>query len=124
MNNPDTQSLPQGQEPEIGIREMQALVDQWIRTYGQRYFHQLTNMAILTEEVGEVARLMARIYGEQSLKEGEDPRALADEMADVMWVLLCLANQCGIDMSDALRANMQKKTSRDIERHKNNPKLR
>ncbi|WP_143742823.1 nucleotide pyrophosphohydrolase [Porphyromonas crevioricanis] len=103
---------------------MQALVDQWIRTYGQRYFHQLTNMAILTEEVGEVARLMARIYGEQSLKEGEDPRALADEMADVMWVLLCLANQCGIDMSDALRANMQKKTSRDIERHKNNPKLR
>ncbi|GAD07426.1 MazG nucleotide pyrophosphohydrolase domain [Porphyromonas crevioricanis] len=124
MNNPDTQSLPQGQEPEIGIREMQALVDQWIKTYGQRYFHQLTNMAILTEEVGEVARLMARIYGEQSLKEGEDPRALADEMADVMWVLLCLANQCGIDMSDALRANMQKKTSRDIERHKNNPKLR
>lgn len=124
MNNPDTQSLPQGQEPEIGIREMQALVDQWIKTYGQRYFHQLTNMAILTEEVGEVARLMARIYGEQSLKEGEDPRALADEMADVMWVLLCLANQCGIDMSDALRANMQKKTARDIERHKNNPKLR
>ncbi|MDY6121888.1 MAG: nucleotide pyrophosphohydrolase [Porphyromonas sp.] len=103
---------------------MQACIDGWIKTYGQRYFHQLTNMAILTEEVGEVARLIARIYGEQSFKESDRSQELADELADVLWVLLCLANQCGVDMSDALRANLEKKTQRDADRHRNNSKLK
>ena len=115
---------------EITIKEAQRLVDQWIKTYGVRYFSELTNMAILTEEVGEVARINARRYGEQSWKQG-DPRskdngqqALADEMADVLWVLLCIANQTGIDMTTALKKNLEKKTKRDIERHKNNEKLK
>lgn len=97
-------------------------MDEWIRTYGVRYFSELTNMAILTEEVGELARIMARKYGEQSFKEGEtqDP---ADEMADVLWVLLCLANQTGVDLTEAFRKNLEKKTTRDKERHRNNPKL-
>lgn len=97
-------------------------MDEWIRTYGVRYFSELTNMAILTEEVGELARIMARKYGEQSFKEGEtqDP---ADEMADVLWVLLCLANQTGVDLTEAFRKNLEKKTARDKERHRNNPKL-
>ena len=105
------------------IREAQETVDQWIRTYGVRYFNELTNLACLTEEVGELARVMARKYGEQSFKEGEntDP---ADEMADVLWVLLCLANQTGVDLTAAFERNLQKKTQRDKTRHLENEKLR
>ena len=105
------------------IREAQETVDQWIRTYGVRYFNELTNMACLTEEVGELARVMARKYGEQSFKEGEntDP---ADEMADVLWVLLCLANQTGVDLTAAFERNLAKKTLRDKTRHIRNLKLR
>ena len=105
------------------IQEAQETVDQWIRTYGVRYFNELTNMACLTEEVGELARVMARKYGEQSFKEGEntDP---ADEMADVLWVLLCLANQTGVDLTAAFERNLQKKTQRDKTRHIRNLKLR
>lgn len=104
------------------INEAQKTVDQWIKTYGVRYFSELTNMACLTEEVGELARVMARRYGDQSFKAGEktDP---ADEMADVLWVLLCLANQTGVDLTEAFRRNLEKKTRRDAERHLNNPKL-
>lgn len=108
---------------EITLREAQQLVDQWIRTYGVRYFNELTNMAILTEEVGEVARIIARKYGEQSFKESDKNKDLGDEMADVLWVLLCLANQTGIDLTDALEKNLRKKTDRDKERHINNQKL-
>lgn len=105
------------------IQEAQETVDQWIRTYGVRYFNELTNMACLTEEVGELARVMARKYGEQSFKEGEntDP---ADEMADVLWVLLCLANQTGVNLTAAFERNLQKKTQRDKTRHIRNLKLR
>ena len=105
------------------IQEAQNTVDQWIRTYGVRYFNELTNMACLTEEVGELARVMARKYGEQSFKEGEntDP---ADEMADVLWVLLCLANQTGVDLTAAFERNIAKKTQRDKTRHIRNLKLR
>ena len=105
------------------IREAQETVDHWIRAYGVRYFNELTNMACLTEEVGELARVMARKYGEQSFKEGEntDP---ADEMADVLWVLLCLANQTGVDLTAAFERNLQKKTQRDKTRHIRNLKLR
>ena len=110
-------------EKEMTIREAQHLVDSWIKTYGVRYFNELTNMAILTEEVGEVARLIARIYGEQSFKESDKQKDLADEMADVLWVLICLANQTGVDLTSALEKNMQKKTNRDKERHINNQKL-
>ena len=110
-------------EKEMTIREAQHLVDSWIKTYGVRYFNELTNMAILTEEVGEVARLIARIYGEQSFKESDKQKDLADEMADVLWVLICLANQTGVDLTSALEKNIQKKTNRDKERHINNTKL-
>lgn len=105
------------------IQEAQKQVDNWIKTYGVRYFSELTNMAILTEEVGEVARIMARTYGDQSAKEGEKVE-LADELADVMWVLMCIANQTGIDLTEAFNRNLEKKTLRDKERHKNNPKLK
>lgn len=107
---------------QITIAEAQQLVDDWIHQYGVRYFSELTNMAVLTEEVGELARVMSRKYGDQSFKAGEnqDP---ADEMADVLWVLLCLANQTGVDLTEALRKNMEKKTTRDKDRHKSNPKL-
>lgn len=108
---------------EISIREAQEKVDQWIRTYGVRYFNELTNMAILTEEVGEVARLIARTYGEQSFKESDKKHDLGDEMADVLWVLICLANQTGIDLTKAFEKNLQKKTARDKDRHINNSKL-
>lgn len=108
---------------EITIRQAQRMVDDWIREYGVRYFSELTNMACLTEEVGELARIMARRYGDQSFKPGE-PTTPDDEMADVLWVLLCLANQTGVDLTEALRMNMEKKTKRDAERHKRNPKLR
>ena len=104
------------------IEEAQQQVDCWIKRYGVRYFSELTNMAILTEEVGEVARIMARQYGDQSVKAGEK-LDLSDELADVLWVLLCIANQTGVDMTDAFRRNLEKKTIRDKERHKNNPKL-
>ena len=105
------------------IKEAQELVDAWIKEYGVRYFDELTNMAILTEEVGEVARIMARRYGEQSFKEGEKAD-LGDELADVLWVLICLANQTGVDLTEALQKNLEKKTTRDKERHNNNPKLK
>lgn len=104
------------------LEEAQKTVDNWIKTYGVRYFSELTNMAVLTEEVGELARIMARTYGNQSFKEGEK-HDLADEMADVLWVLICLANQTGVDLTEAFRKNLEKKTSRDKDRHKNNPKL-
>ena len=105
------------------LKEVQQIVDDWIRSKGVRYFSELTNMAILTEEVGEVARIMARRYGEQSFKESDKSIDLGDEMADVLFVLMCLANQTGIDLEEALRKNLEKKTKRDGERHKNNPKL-
>jgi NTP pyrophosphatase (non-canonical NTP hydrolase) len=105
------------------IREAQNRVDQWIRTTGVRYFNELTNMAILTEEVGEVARIMARRYGEQSFKAGDGEADLADEFADVLFVLICLANQTGVDLNEALERNLEKKSRRDAERHKSNPKL-
>lgn len=104
------------------LEEAQKTVDNWIKTYGVRYFSELTNMAVLTEEVGELARIMARTYGDQSFKEGEK-HDLADEMADVLWVLICLANQTGVDLTEAFRKNLEKKASRDKDRHKNNPKL-
>ena len=104
------------------LHEAQRLVDEWIRTYGVRYFSELTNMAVLTEEVGELARIMARRYGDQSFKAGE-PTDPADEMADVLWVLLCLANQTGVNLTEALRRNIEKKTARDNKRHIDNPKL-
>ncbi|MCG8319130.1 MAG: nucleotide pyrophosphohydrolase [Cytophagales bacterium] len=105
------------------IKEAQALVDEWINTTGVRYFDELTNMAILTEEVGEVARIMARKYGEQSFKDSDRQKDLADEMADVLWVLICLANQTGVDLTEALKKNMEKKSIRDKDRHKKNEKL-
>ena len=108
---------------EITIREAQKMVDNWIKTYGVRYFSELTNMAVLTEEVGELARIMARKYGDQSFKEGEK-QDLGDEMADVLWVLMCLANQTGVDLTEALKKNLEKKTSRDKKRHLENEKLR
>ncbi len=105
------------------ITEAQEQVDQWIKQYGVRYFNELTNMAMLTEEVGELARIMARRYGEQSEKDSDKNKNLGDEMADVLWVLICLANQTGINLEQALEENIRKKTERDSERHLNNPKL-
>ena len=108
---------------DIGLREAQREVDRWITTIGVRYFSPLTNMAILTEEVGEVARIMARRYGDQSFKNGEND-SLADELADVMWVVMALANQTGVDLSEAFKANLEKKTIRDAYRHASNQKLK
>jgi NTP pyrophosphatase (non-canonical NTP hydrolase) len=108
---------------EITIREAQELIDEWIRTTGVRYFNELTNMAILTEEVGEVARLMSRIYGDQSFREVDKDKKLSDELADVLWVILCIANQTGTDLTEALRKNLEKKNIRDATRHLENPKL-
>ncbi len=105
------------------IKQAQEKVDHWINTTGVRYFNELTNMTILTEEVGELARIMARRYGEQSEKESDKNKDLGDEMADVLWVLICLANQTGIDLTEALEKNFDKKTIRDKDRHKNNEKL-
>ena len=104
------------------LEEAQKTVDNWIKTYGVRYFSELTNMAVLTEEVGELARIMARKYGDQSFKAGEKSD-LGDEMSDVLWVLLCLANQTGVNLTEAFKKNLEKKTTRDKDRHKNNPKL-
>ncbi|HEV3224625.1 MAG TPA: nucleotide pyrophosphohydrolase [Puia sp.] len=108
---------------EISIRDAQLKVDNWIRTTGVRYFSELTNMAILTEEVGEVARLMSRIYGDQSFREVDKDKKLSDELADVLWVIICIANQTGIDLTDALKKNFEKKNIRDAVRHIENPKL-
>ena len=108
---------------EITISDAQKQVDHWIRTTGVRYFNELTNMTILTEEVGELARIMARTYGEQSFKETDKNRDLADEMADVLWVLVCLANQTGVNLTDAFIKNLEKKNIRDSQRHSKNPKL-
>lgn len=106
------------------IENAQQQVDQWIKTVGVRYFSELTNMAILTEEVGELARIMARKYGDQSFKESDKDRNLADEMADVLWVLICLANQTGVNLTEALQKNFEKKNIRDADRHQNNEKLK
>jgi len=111
----------------MNIKDLQADVDKWITTIGVRYFNEMTNMAILTEEVGELARIMSRTYGEQSFKnpttDNEKKVMLADEMADVLWILTCLANQTGVDLEEAVKKNMLKKTGRDSDRHKNNPNL-
>lgn len=108
---------------DITISEAQQQVDEWIKTIGVRYFSELTNLGILMEEVGELARLMVRRYGEQSFKDNEQDRELSDEMADVLWVLLCLANQTDVDLTEAFRKNLEKKSSRDAERHRSNAKL-
>ena len=105
------------------IEEAQQYVDEWIKRYGVRYFSELTNMAVLTEEVGELARIMARTYGDQSFKNSDLKKNLSDEMADVLWVLLCLANQTGVNLTDAFQKNIEKKTKRDSDRHNNNEKL-
>lgn len=109
---------------EVTLPEAQQMVDQWIKTIGVRYFSELTNLAILTEEVGELARILARTYGDQSFKKSDEGKDLADEMADVLWVLICLANQTGVDLNDAFLKNIEKKTSRDKDRHQNNEKLK
>lgn len=108
---------------DITLQQLQDTVDSWIKKYGVRYFSELTNMAILTEEVGEVARIMARKYGEQSFKPGDDNKNLADELADVLWVLACIANQTGVNLTEAFENNIKKKTTRDSTRHINNDKL-
>jgi NTP pyrophosphatase (non-canonical NTP hydrolase) len=105
------------------IQEAQQKVDEWIKTTGVRYFSELTNMAILTEELGEVARLMSRLYGDQSFKESDKEENLSDELADVLWVLICIANQTGVDLTEALKKNFEKKNRRDADRHQQNPKL-
>ncbi len=107
----------------ITIEQAQQMVDKWIKTYGVRYFDVMTNMVLLTEEMGEMARIVARTYGEQSFKPDERQKSLADEMSDVLWVLICLANQTGVDLTEALKQNIAKKTARDNTRHLNNPKL-
>lgn len=109
---------------EITFRQYQEIIDDWVTTVGVRYYTELTNTAILMEEVGEVARLMARLYGDQSFKASDKDKNLADELADVLFVLTCIANQTGVDLTDALHKNMEKKTVRDRERHANNPKLK
>lgn len=109
---------------DLTINQLQENVDQWIKTIGVRYFSELTNLAILTEEVGELARIMARKYGDQSFKKNESDENLADEMADVLWVLVCLANQTGVNLTDAIQKNIEKKSNRDKTRHLNNEKLR
>lgn len=109
---------------DLTLNEIQTDVDSWIKTYGVRYFNELTNMVLLTEEVGELARIVARTYGEQSFKESDKDKNMADEMADILWVLVCLANQTGVNLTDAFNRNLQKKTNRDSQRHLNNDKLR
>jgi len=106
------------------IQEAQQNIDQWIKTTGVRYFSELTNMAILTEEVGEVARLMSRMYGDQSFKETDKEKNLSDELADVLWVLICIANQTGVDLTQAMQRNLEKKNNRDSQRHQKNEKLK
>jgi NTP pyrophosphatase (non-canonical NTP hydrolase) len=108
----------------LGLNELQEQVDIWIQTVGVRYFSELTNMAILTEEVGEVARIMSRKYGDQSFKKSDEGKELSDELADVLWVLVCIANQTGVNLSDAMRKNFEKKNIRDLTRHQENEKLK
>ena len=108
---------------DLTLREAQTKVDEWIKTVGVRYFNELTNLGILMEEVGELSRLMVRQYGEQSFKDSDKGKELSDEMADILWVLICLANQTGVDLTQALHKNLEKKNARDAERHKNNEKL-
>ena len=115
--------MPSNMDNKLTLTHAQTLVDEWIQTYGVRYFSPLTNMAILTEEVGEVARLMARQYGDQSFKHSDEAHNLADELADVLWVLLCIANQTGVSLEEAFLRNLEKKTLRDKDRHHANPKL-
>lgn len=110
-------------QKDISLKGVQDMVDSWIKEHGVRYFNELTNMAILTEEVGELARIMARRFGEQSEKESDKNKDLGDEMADVLWVLACLANQTGVDLEEAFKKNIEKKTARDKNRHKSNSKL-
>ncbi len=109
---------------ELSIRDAQSQIDHWIKTVGVRYFNELTNLGILMEEVGELSRLMVRTYGEQSFKKSDESKDLGDEMADVLWVLMCLANQCNIDLTSALQKNFDKKQIRDKDRHQQNPKLK
>ncbi len=109
---------------DLTLKQAQAIIDEWIQTIGVRYFSELTNLAQLVEEVGELARVLSRTYGEQSFKAGEPRKELADELADVLFVLICLANQTGVDLTEALQSNLSKKTQRDRERHAQNPKLR
>jgi NTP pyrophosphatase (non-canonical NTP hydrolase) len=109
---------------DITIAQAQQQVDEWIKTIGVRYFSELTNLGILMEEVGELSRIMVRTYGEQSFKESDKGNTLSDEMADVLWVLICLANQTGVNLTEALQKNIEKKTRRDADRHKNNEKLK
>jgi len=122
---PDTRQAMNQSAESISLEDAQSMVDSWIKTVGVRYFSELTNTAVLMEEVGELARLMSRSYGDQSFKSGEKqgPEALGEEMADVLFVLICLANQTGVDLTEAFRKNMEKKTVRDADRHKNNVKL-
>ncbi len=122
---PDTREAMQQPVESITLVDAQAMVDRWIKTVGVRYFSELTNTAVLMEEVGELARLMSRSYGDQSFKSGEKqgPEALADEMSDVLFVLICLANQTGVDLTNAFHRGMEKRTVRDADRHKSNPKL-
>jgi NTP pyrophosphatase (non-canonical NTP hydrolase) len=115
--------MDSGAPDDLGLRDCQRIIDEWVKTYGVRYFSELTNMAVLVEEVGELARIMARRYGDQSFKPGEEDHDPADEMADVFFVLCCLANQTGVDLTGAVRRNLEKKTQRDARRHWNNPKL-
>lgn len=112
------------EQKSISIKEAQQMVDQWIKTIGVRYFNELTNLAMLTEEVGELARIIARTYGDQSFKKSDEGKDLGDEMADVLWVLICLANQTGVDLNKAFLQNIEKKTNRDSDRHQNNEKLK
>lgn len=116
--------MKQADNQVVSLPQAQQLVDNWIKTIGVRYFSELTNLAILTEEVGELARLMARKYGDQSYKKSDEGKDLGDEMADVLWVLICLANQTGVDLNAAFLKNMEKKTNRDKDRHQNNEKLK
>lgn len=121
---PNASDTPAANAAPLTLKEAQSKVDTWIKTVGVRYFSELTNTAILMEEVGEVARIMARTYGDQSFKKADLAKDLGDEMADVLFVLICLANQTGIDLTEALEKNLEKKTVRDADRHKNNPKLK
>ncbi len=124
ISGPYESRIPNYESSSMTLKEAQETVDKWINTIGVRYFSELTNTAILTEEVGEVARIMARQYGEQSFKESDKEVDLADEMADVLFVLICLANQTGVDLEEALRKNLDKKTRRDKDRHQQNEKLK
>lgn len=119
----NTRPFEQGDTPSVTLRDAQGQVDDWIRTIGVRYFSELTNLAVLTEEVGELARLFARKFGDQSAKPSDSGREIADELADILWVVCALANQTGVDLTDALAANIEKKTRRDGDRHRQNPKL-